>query len=85
MLGVLKLSLDTGGGDLKNIRLADGIRLVKHRVYRAVEGLTVVDIDALLVVKSDAQIFVRALLYELNVPDEITHLLGNRSDKLADR
>ena len=61
MLCGLQLALDSGRGNLQDIRLADGIRLVQNGVDGSVELFAILDGDAVLIVDGNAEIFIRAL------------------------
>ena len=78
-----QLPLDAGRGDLKVIRAVYGVRIVKHRIDRVVNALTVVDTHAALRVDGYAQYPSRTFLYEINIPDIASGVSHDRHKQLV--
>ena len=73
-----ELAVDAGRGDLQGIFLRNGVFAVQHGVDGAGEVYAVVDAYAAFLVNKNAQIPIRALFRERNVPDYEPKLLCER-------
>lgn len=79
MLRAGELAVDAGRGDLQGIFLRNGVFAVQHGVDGAGEVYAVVDAYAAFLVNKNAQIPIRALFRERNVPDYEPKLFASGS------